>query len=136
MTLRQSGAALACVAAMVWAPSAHGQVAPARLSALATEPDWSKLEGYQGTISREEFVRLLDTVYAPNGAWKNTITIADDGAHILTTGTNRWVLTFREDRIADDNNFRGLAPHTPPYYWRPIAAMPVKARPLEGIKIA
>jgi hypothetical protein len=49
---------------------AAGQEPAARLSALATEPDWTKLEQYQGTMEREEFTRLLDTVYAPADAWK------------------------------------------------------------------
>ena len=43
--------------------------APAqRLSPLASAPDWSKLEAFQETITREEFVELLDHVYAPGGA--------------------------------------------------------------------
>ena len=65
-----------------------GGAAERDLSALAAEPDWTKLEQYQGTMGRAEFTRLLDTVYAPGGAWKNTIRMAEDGAHVLTTGTN------------------------------------------------
>jgi N-acetylmuramoyl-L-alanine amidase len=130
VTLRKP--ALACVAAFLWASAAlpaSSQQAPARLSALATEPDWTRLEAFQGTMSRVGFVQLLDTVYAPNGAWKNTITIADDGAHILTTGTNRWVLHFAGEIGDSPANFPAL-------YWKPIPAIPSGSRPLDGIKIA
>ena len=129
MTLRKSGAALACVAAMVWAAPARAQVAPPRLSALATEPDWSKLKGYEGTLSRAGFLNLLNTVYAPNGAWKDTITIDKDGAHILTTGTNRWLLRF-----PDDDN--GPPLNLPDVYWKPIAETLNSGHPLSGLKIA
>jgi hypothetical protein len=40
-----------------------------RLSPLAAAPDWTRLEVFQETTTRAEFVRLLDTVFAPNGAW-------------------------------------------------------------------
>jgi len=39
--------------------------APAqRVSPLASPPDWSQLEGFQETITREEFVHLLEHAYA------------------------------------------------------------------------
>ncbi len=77
-------------------------------------------------MDRAEFVRLLDTVYAPGGAWKDTITIDADGAHILTTGTSRWLLRF-----ADDG-----APKQPPRYWKPLDTMPPANPPLAGLTIA
>jgi len=102
----------------------------ARLSALATEPDWTSLEKYQGKMSRQEFTNLLDTVYAPGGAWKPTIEIDPDGAHILTSGTNRWLLHFAgEDATVI---------HAPTY-WRPLAELPKlppAAPPLQGVTIA
>jgi N-acetylmuramoyl-L-alanine amidase len=115
------GTALA-LAALAGRAGAAGP--PARLSALATEPDWTKLGGYQGTIGRGDFIRLLDTVYAPGGAWKNTIRVAGDGAHILTDGTNEWLLRFADE------------PAPPPRYWRPLDTMPAAPRPLEGVRIA
>jgi len=121
--LRRS--AMAWVAAMVLL-SARAQEPAARLSALAVEPDWTKLEQYQGTIEREEFTRLLDTVYAPGGTWKDAIHIEDDGAHVLTTGTNRWVLRFADGGKAKD----------PPRYWKPLDTLPIASRPLTGVTIA
>jgi hypothetical protein len=106
-------------------------VAGPRLSALATEPDWSRLDKFQGTMSREDFLQLLNTVHAPNGAWKGTITMEGDGAHILTTGTNRWVLHFADD---------GKTPETPlampALYWRPLGVVQTGTLPLEGLRIA
>ena len=138
--------ASACAAVMliIFSPRAPGQtpegavpassppaVQPAqpgpRLSALAAEPDWSRLEQYQGTMTRDEFARLLDTVYAPGGAWKNTIEIDPNGAHVLTTGTNRWLLRF-----ADDSK-----PTDAPRYWHPIDKLPPAPsdQPLAGLTI-
>jgi hypothetical protein len=100
----------------------------ARLSALASEPDWTKLDQYQGTMGREEFTRLLDTVYAPGGAWKATIDIEADGAHILTTGTGRWVLRFAD----------GGRAAAPPRYWKPLDELPpnrLRQLPLAGVTI-
>ena len=98
----------------------------ARLSALGTEPDWTRLQRYQGTMGRDEFTRLLDTVYAPGGAWKNTIEVGEIGASILTTGSDRWVLHFAE----------AGSKREPGRYWQPIDRMPMAARPLAGLTIA
>jgi N-acetylmuramoyl-L-alanine amidase len=118
-------AALGCLAALALT-AAGAQEPAARLSALAAEPDWTKLDQFQGTMGRDEFTRLLDTVYAPGGAWKNTIDMETDGAHVLTTGTNRWLLRFAgEGKTAD-----------PPRYWKPLAGMPRAALPLAGVTIA
>jgi N-acetylmuramoyl-L-alanine amidase len=112
---------------VAFSPARSGAEEPAaRLSALAREPDWTRLAIYQGTMTREEFTRLLDTVYAPGGAWKGVIDLEEDGARILTTGTNRWVLRFAEAGAAKK----------PPRYWQPLDGLPAAARPLEGVTIA
>jgi hypothetical protein len=117
---------MGCVAAMaLQGAGARAEEPAARLSALASEPDWTKLERYEGTMSRAEFTRLLDTVYAPGGAWKNTISMADDGAHVLTTGTDRWVLRFSDQGKEAE----------PPRYWKPLDTLPPAARPLAGLRI-
>lgn len=129
LSILKKSAALVWVAAMVLAaaaPACRAQEPAPRLSALATEPDWTKLEQYQGTMSREEFTRLLDTVYAQGGAWKNTIDIEADGAHVLTAGTNRWVLRFADNGKAT----------APPRYWKPLDTLPAAALPLAGITVA
>ncbi|MDQ3415429.1 MAG: hypothetical protein M3480_10765, partial [Verrucomicrobiota bacterium] len=39
----------------------------ANLSTLGRKPDWSELERYQSTITHDEFVDLLNHVYATRG---------------------------------------------------------------------
>lgn len=56
-----------------------------RLTALASKPDWTRLDAFQETITREEFTRLLDTVYAPGGAARGVITVGETSAEILKT---------------------------------------------------
>lgn len=104
---------------------AHAQTAAPRLSALAKEPDWSDLDGFQGTMTKAEFTRLLETVYAPGGAWKKTISLEPEDASILTAGTNRFLLRFAPEG----------SDKTPPRYWRPLAKIPTAAKPLQGVKI-
>ncbi len=110
---------------------AQAQLPAPPLSALGTEPDWKGLDKYQETMGRDEFTRLLDTVYAPGGAWKDTIQIQDDGAHVLTTGSDHWVLRFAADGKAKEGS----------RYWRPLDevalnGLPKPDRPLTGARIA
>ena len=57
--------------------------APA-LSVLAAPPDWASLEIYQNTITREEFERLLTTVFTSGDAWRSCIEINETEARIKT----------------------------------------------------
>lgn len=52
------------------------------LADLIAPPDWSRLDRFQNTISRETFQHRLTTIYTKSDAWKNWITIADDHAQI------------------------------------------------------
>ena len=67
-----------------------------RLSPLALPPDWSQLEKFQETITHEEFVQLLDQVYAPAGAAKGMVDVEADVAVIKTalTPPAEWRLRF------------------------------------------
>lgn len=100
----------------------------ARLSPLALPPDWSRLNIYQGTITRADFVDLLDRVYAPNGAWHKYITVTDAGAVIRTSG-EPFVLRFAPDRSSVK---------APVNYWRSRSGLPHEepGKPLEGLRIA
>src|ERR1700682_6530478 len=55
-----------------------------RLSPLGERPDWSELERYQQSISREDFVCLLQTLYAPTGGWESYIFVGPDRAWLVT----------------------------------------------------
>ena len=102
-----------------------------RLSALAERPDWSQLEAFQETITRDEFQKLLDHVYAPNGAAKGIIDVEPEAAVIKTAlaPPATWRLRFAPDAA--------LA-KAPPRFWRPAAALPPSSpeQPLAGLKIA
>ena len=55
------------------------------LTDLAVAPDWSKLEEYQYTISKEDFQRELDEVYTINGEWKQWVSISEESATTSST---------------------------------------------------
>ena len=102
-----------------------------RLSPLASAPDWTRLDAYQETMTREEFQRLLDTVYAPGRAAEGMIEIRESDAVIFKTLTPPEMITLRfaQDSAAAKDASR---------YWRPAAKTgPAPAeKPLEGIRIA
>ena len=92
-----------------------------KLTPLAPRPDWSSLHKFQGTITKDEFTRLLTEVYAPGGVWSDYFTIADDHATVVTTPGQP---PFRLDFAPDANDARPV-----PRYWRP-------GRSLRGLRIA
>jgi len=102
-----------------------------RLSALAERPDWSQLEAFQETITHGEFQKLLEQVYAPNGAAKGIIEVEADAAVIKTalTPPATWRLRFAPD---------AASAKAPPRFWRPATSLPAPSpeQPLAGLKIA
>ena len=54
------------------------------LSPLGTSPNWDSLERYQETITHDDFVRLLESVYCPNGASSAVIKVEPLFARITT----------------------------------------------------
>ncbi len=102
-----------------------------RLSALAGKPDWQQLDAFQETITREDFARLLDTVYAPGEGAKGLVDVVEDAAIIKVTLTPP--AEFRR-RFAKDAASAKPVPRT----WRPAAALPVAPadKPLAGLRIA
>ncbi|MFM7374917.1 MAG: hypothetical protein ACKO39_07190, partial [Chthoniobacterales bacterium] len=92
-----------------------------KLTPLATPPDWSSLDKFQGTITKEEFTRLLTQVYAPRGAWQGAFTIADNHVTVETgAGQPPFQLNFASDAA-------GAKPV--PRYWQPRGS-------LQGLRIA
>lgn len=99
------------------------------LTPLAPRPDWKQLEKFQQSITREEFLYLLNNVYAP-GAWKAFIKVGADSAAIDTRrGQKPFVLQFARSPEA-------IRPA--PRYWRQKAQMPARpsSKPLSGVRIA
>lgn len=101
-----------------------------RLSPMAPRPDWSDLDKYQQSMTREDFLFLLNSVYAPHNAWKGVIKVGPDSAEIQTTfGAPPYVLKFAptQESIRPASRF-----------WRQRAQMPARPapKPLAGIRIA
>ena len=105
------------------------------LSPLGDLPDYRRLDAYQETITREEFTRSLETLYAPHGGWKPFIRIDEQAAVIRKTSVpldDLYTLRFAADEA-------GRKP-LPPAFWRPRAALPPATpptdKPLAGVRIA
>jgi N-acetylmuramoyl-L-alanine amidase len=92
-----------------------------KLTPLAAKPDWSSLERFQGTITKDEFTRLLTQVYAPRGAWQGIFTISDDHA---TVATGEGKPPFRLDFTHNTSSAKPV-----PRYWQPRNS-------LRGLRIA
>ncbi len=107
----------ATVALLLLASAAGAQ----KLTPLAPRPDWSSLDKFQRTITKEEFTRLLTEIYAPRGAWEQFFTIANDHATVATSSGRP---PFRLEFAADPTSAKPV-----PRYWNPT-------RSLRGLRIA
>lgn len=101
------------------------------LSPLASPPDWTDLESFHDALTREEFTRLLETVYAPGGAARGLIEVREDRVEILKAAGSTELITVR---LAKD--VAGVKPV--PRYWRTLAELgpALPRRPLAGMRIA
>ena len=97
------------------------------ISPLGTKPHWERLQRYQETITRADFVRLLDTVYATRG-YADYIQVGDSSARIV------------EDRAAGTSfelRFAGTEPRKlPSHYWRDIDQLQPAKKPLAHLNVA
>src|SRR5947199_10673500 len=103
-----------------------GQLSAAEISPLADKPRWPTLERYQETITRDDFTRLLQNVYATRG-YDDLIKIGDDSAEIVEDATRQNIFTLR---------FANETPRKlPSHYWRLIGDLPhgSQKRPLAGL---
>jgi N-acetylmuramoyl-L-alanine amidase len=71
-------------------------LAEENISPLGTSHDWDELARFQKTMTRENFVRLLASVYAPNASAEAWIKVETESASILKTknGTAPFTLHF------------------------------------------
>src|SRR5438874_8137658 len=101
------------------------------LGILGAHPRWNVLEKYQGTITHDEFARLIDNVYCTHGFAPDLITIDEKSARILT---NREAQKFFTLRFAQDDASREPVPRL----WRLARSLaPAKPdKPLSGLHIA
>lgn len=98
---------------------------------LAPPPDWSRLEIYQNTITREEFERLLTTVFTTGNAWRESIEITPTEARIKTGSSP-------SDAIFTLHFAPAVGETAAPRHWHTASELPPTTpdKPLAGLKIA
>lgn len=101
------------------------------LADLGTRPDWTALDLWQDTITREDFEHLLTQVYTVDDTWKRYITINADHAIIRTD-------TRVKDAIYKLNFSHQLSAASPDRNWSGAGDLPpgTKDKPLAGVHIA
>jgi len=101
-----------------------------QLSPLAPTPNWSVLEAYQKTITRQEFARLIDKVYSIDGTFWNYADIDDKRVIVFSDTAKRHALFILQFAASDS----ACAPL--PYHYQTQATSHDPTRPLKGIRIA
>ena len=97
------------------------------LAQLGIPPDWSHLDRFQNTISRDTFLDRLETVYTTNDSWKKWIEVSDTEATFITA-EDPFILRFAKS----DKNPPGSI-----WNWKKRSELlPSRNLPLEGLIIA
>lgn len=98
---------------------------PKNLASLGLPPDWSKLDRFQRTISRETFLNRLETIYTKDDSWRKWITIDEAKSQAII---GNYKLQFStEDKSSPGSIFD----------WKTRTNLPDdRALPLEGLMIA
>ncbi|MFO1519192.1 MAG: N-acetylmuramoyl-L-alanine amidase [bacterium] len=104
---------------------------PQNLSPLAKTPDWSRLESFQETLTRDEFLKLLEGVYVEKGAYQGFVTLFPNHAQIEKSNLRPG--EFFILRFAPSPQAAKPVSH----FWRssPLSS-PSQEQPLKGLKIA
>ena len=101
-------------------PSKTGNLAP-----FGRSPDWSKLDRFQNTISKETFLNRLEVIYTKDSSWKKWI-IIDEGENRAIIGNYQLVFSH-QDNPAPGSLFN----------WKTRADLSAdRALPLEDLVIA
>ena len=105
------------------------------LSCRARWPDYLRVDGYQETMTREEFSRLLETLYAPHGGWQAFVRMDPQAAVLRKTSVPLDDLYTLRVAAAEAERTP-----MPPRNWRPRAAVPASSepvgQPLQGLRVA
>ena len=96
------------------------------LTPLSSPPNWARLQKFQGTITHDQFFRLLNDVYAVGGTAQKWIKVEPDYAEIQPSGGHWLKLRFAKD---------GGKPI--PKFWHDPKTLPANNdKPLTGLTIA
>jgi N-acetylmuramoyl-L-alanine amidase len=96
------------------------------LTPLSSPPNWNQLQKFQGTITHDQFLRLLNDVYAVGGTAQKWIRVDPDYAEIRTSDDHRLKLRFAKD---DGKRI--------PRFWHDPKTLPSNNdQPLAGLTIA
>ena len=101
------------------------------LADLGTRPDWTVLDVWQNTITREDFLRLLTEVYTVGDTWKRYIQVNNDHAIIRTD-------TRKKDATYQLNFAPVLSEASPRRTWSSAGDLSpgTQDKPLAGVHIA
>jgi hypothetical protein len=101
------------------------------LGVLGAHPKWKVLEKYQKTITHDDFVRLIQTVYCTHGFAEDLIKVDNDSARILK---NREAQSSVILHFAPDEGSREPIPRL----WRRANSLPpaTPEKPLSSLRIA
>ncbi|MFZ9941483.1 MAG: N-acetylmuramoyl-L-alanine amidase [Luteolibacter sp.] len=128
---------VAAVVWLWWQNRAPNDAAPPQsaksptLSTLGRVPDWKSLEAHQESMTRDEFERLLTTIFASGEAWRRFVNIGENEAQIRTTDAadaETFVLRFAKQGAVKKPSRWWLAPEDLP--------PPTDGKPLDGLHIA
>jgi hypothetical protein len=103
------------------------------LGILGGRPRWAVLESYQGTITHDEFSRLIYDVYCTHGFAPDLVEINEKTARILVNRDSQQFFTLR---FAENPATAGRK--SVPRLWRRAKSLPAARpdKPLSGLKIA
>ena len=95
------------------------------LAPFGRSPDWSKLDRFQNTISKETFLNRLEAIYTKDSSWKKWI-IIDEGENRAIIGNYQLLFSY-QDNPAPGSLFN----------WKTRADLSAdRALPLEDLVIA
>ena len=113
-----------------WIHAFSAQSVCAKVSPLAHPPDWSWLEQCQGVFTRNQFLGVLEDIYAPNGAWSGAMEMGEKGVRIRIEGD-----VWKEVRFARESEAPTKGPER---FWRRASEMGAAPadKPLKGVRVA
>jgi hypothetical protein len=105
----------------------------AELSPLAPEPDWGALDAFQETMTREEFVHWINTLFSPDGSfWKFTVI---NGNEVTLFGDKEHTRLLCRLRLAPDLESQNPLRATMVSAWKLSKAGATNAKPLRGLVV-